>query len=70
VENEVVKNYFPLVIIVTVKEYATELGLNTNVNELKRKEVSNIKYKVRRPMESHLFCNSDLKSDISNSISF
>ncbi|CAB5203214.1 unnamed protein product [Rhizophagus irregularis] len=70
VENEAVKNYSPPAITVAVREYATELGLGTSVSELKRKEVSNIKYKVRGPMESHLFCNSDLKSDISESISF
>ncbi|PKY57815.1 hypothetical protein RhiirA4_510990 [Rhizophagus irregularis] len=70
VKNEAVKNYSPPAITVAVREYATELGLGTSVSELKRKEVSNIKYKVRGPMESHLFCNSDLKSDISESISF
>ncbi|PKK64922.1 hypothetical protein RhiirC2_853965 [Rhizophagus irregularis] len=70
VENEAVKNYSPPAITVAVREYATELGLGTSVSKLKRKEVSNIKYKVCGPMESHLFCNSDSKSDISESISF
>jgi hypothetical protein len=35
---------------------------------LKRKEVTNIKYKVRGPIEVHLIGNSDLKLDISQSV--
>src|SRR6266496_5959993 len=70
VKKKAVKNYSPPSITAAVKEYAIELGLGTSVSELKCKEVSNIKYKVRGPIEVHLFCNSDLKSDISNSISF
>ncbi|RIA86396.1 hypothetical protein C1645_829364 [Glomus cerebriforme] len=69
-ENKAVKNYSSPAITVAVKEYATELGLGTSVNELKHKEVTNIKYKVCGPMELHLSCNSDLKLDISESISF
>ena len=69
-KKKAVKNYSPPSITAAVKEYAIELGLGTSVSELKCKEVSNIKYKVRGPIEVHLFCNSDLKSDISNSISF
>src|SRR6266496_6063579 len=70
VKKEVVKNYSPPSITAAVKEYAIKLSLGTSVSKLKRKEVSNIKYKVCGPMEAHLFCNSDLKSDILNSISF
>ena len=70
VKNEASKNYPPPAITSAVKEYATELGLGESVSELKRKEVSNIKYKIRGPIETHLLCNSDLRSDISNSISF
>ena len=70
VKNEAVKNYSPPAITTAVKEYAIELGLGTSVRELKCKEVSNIKYKVRGPMEAHLLCNSDLKSDILKSMSF
>jgi hypothetical protein len=70
VEKEAVKNYPPPAITSAIKEYATELGLGSSVSELKRKEVTNIKYKVRGPLESHLMCKSDLKSDISESVSF
>src|SRR5436305_11131190 len=51
VENEAVKNYSPPAITSAVKEYATiKLGLGASVNELKQKEVANIKYKIRGPM--------------------
>ena len=62
------KNYSPLAITSAVKEYATKLGLGANVRELNRK-VANVKYKVRGPLEAHLICDSDLKSDISKSMS-
>ena len=56
VENEAIKNYSPPAITSAIKEYATEkLGLGECVRELKRKEVTNIKYKVRDPMESRKF---------------
>ena len=71
VENEAVKNYSAPAITAAVKEYATiKLGLGTSVNELKRKEVTNIKYKVRGPMETHLVGDSNLKLDLSQSISY
>ena len=71
VEKEAVKNYSPPVITAAIKEYATtKLDLGTSVQELSRKEVTNIKYKVRRPMEAHLIGDSDLKTDISQSISY
>ncbi len=70
VEKEAVKNYPPLAITSAIKEYATKLGLGASVQELRRKEVANIKYKVRGPLEVHLMCDFDLKSDISKSISF
>ena len=66
VEKEAVKNYSPPAITSAVREYATiELGLGASVNELKRKEVANIKYKIRGPMESNLIGDSNLTSDIS-----
>ncbi|RGB28614.1 hypothetical protein C1646_715628, partial [Rhizophagus diaphanus] len=69
--KQVVKNYFPLAITAAVKEYAMiELGLGASAQELKRKEVMNIKYKVREPMEVYLVGNSDLKLDISQSVSY
>jgi hypothetical protein len=71
VEKEAVKNYLPSAITAAVKEYATiELGLGASAQELKRKEVINIKYKVREPIEVHLVGNSDLKLDISQSVSY
>ena len=71
VENEVVKNYSPPAITSAVKEYATiKLGLGASVNELKQKEVANIKYKIRGPMESNLIGDSNLTSDISQSVSY
>ena len=71
VEIEAVKNYSPPAITSAVKEYATlKLGLGECARELNRKEVTNIKYKIRGPMESHLVGNSVLKSDISDSVSY
>ncbi|CAG8598343.1 5390_t:CDS:2, partial [Rhizophagus irregularis] len=68
VEKEAVKNYSPLAITATIKEYTTiELGLDASAQ---CKEVTNIKYKVRGPMEVHLVGNSDLKLDISQSVSY
>ena len=69
-EKEAVKNYPPLAITSAVKEYATKLGLGASVQELRRKEVANIKYKVRGSLETHLICDFDLKSDISKSMAF
>ncbi|RHZ74083.1 hypothetical protein Glove_227g182 [Diversispora epigaea] len=70
VEKDAIKNYSAPAITAAVKEYATKTGLGTSVSELKCKEVANIKYKVRGPMESHLICNSNLNSDILKSITF
>ncbi|EXX77321.1 hypothetical protein RirG_010920 [Rhizophagus irregularis DAOM 197198w] len=48
VMQEAIKNYRPPEIVNAVKEYATEkLDLGESVKELRRKEVTNIKYKVR-----------------------
>src|SRR3954468_19337231 len=71
VEKEAVKNYSPPAITSAIREYATiELSLSASVNELKRKEVANIKYKICGSMESHLIGDSNLTSDISQSISY
>jgi hypothetical protein len=71
VEIEAAKNYSPPAITSAVKEYATvELGLGECARELKRKEVANIKYKVRGPAETHLIGHMDLRSDISESTSY
>src|SRR5436190_2582716 len=59
VEKEAAKNYSPPAITSAVKEYATnELGLGASVQELKRKEVANIQYKIRGLTESHLIGTS------------
>ena len=71
VEKEAVKNYTPPAITAAVKEYATtELGLGLSVCDLRRKEVANIKYKIRGPMEAHLIGNRDLKKDMVEAISY
>ena len=71
VEIEAAKNYSPPAITSAVKEYATlELSLGECARELKRKEVVNIKYKVRGPAETHLIGNPNLKLDISESVSY
>jgi hypothetical protein len=71
VENEANKNYSAPSITAAVKEYATEtLGLGSSVCDLKRKEVANIKYKIRGPMEAHLIGSRDLKTDIIETVSY
>ncbi|CAG8768660.1 1250_t:CDS:1, partial [Dentiscutata erythropus] len=46
------------------------LGVGSGMNELKQKEVANIKYKVYRPAEAYLIGNTNIKIDISNSMSY
>jgi hypothetical protein len=71
VEIEAAKNYSPLAITSAVKEYVTlELDLGKCVHELKRKEVTNIKYKICRSAKTRLIGNLNLKSDISYSVSY
>jgi hypothetical protein len=71
VEIEAAKNYSPPAITSAIKEYATlELDLSECACELKRKEVTNIKYKIRGSAETRLIGNSNLKSDISDSVSY
>ncbi|POG67678.1 hypothetical protein GLOIN_2v1481403 [Rhizophagus irregularis DAOM 181602=DAOM 197198] len=71
VEIEAAKNYPPPAITSAVKEYVTlELDLGEYARELKRKEVMNIKYKIRGPTETRFIGNSNLKSDILESVSF
>ena len=47
-----------------------ELGLGECARELKRKEVINIKYKICGLTETHFIGNSNLKSDILESVSY
>jgi len=47
VKKEAVKNYPSSAITSAIKEYATKLGLDASVQELGRKEMANIKYKIR-----------------------
>ncbi|RIA81772.1 hypothetical protein C1645_836427 [Glomus cerebriforme] len=69
--QEAVKNYCPPEIINAVKEIATEkLDLDECVKELRWKEVMNIKYKIRGPLDTHLVSNSRRELDIQEAISF
>ncbi|CAB4399408.1 unnamed protein product [Rhizophagus irregularis] len=53
--QEAVKNYRPPEIVSAVKEYATDkLDLGESVKELRRKEVTNIKYKIHGSLDAHL----------------
>ncbi|PKC65249.1 hypothetical protein RhiirA1_461305 [Rhizophagus irregularis] len=71
VEIEAAKNYSAPTITSAIKEYTTlELGLGESACKLKRKEVANIKYKVREPAETYLIENPNLKLDILDSISY
>ena len=55
VKNEANKNYSAPAITAAVKEYATDkLDLSSSVCDLKRKEVANIRYKIRGLMETYL----------------
>ncbi|GBB95980.1 hypothetical protein RclHR1_02660001, partial [Rhizophagus clarus] len=69
VMQEAIKNYRPPEIVNAVKEYATEkLDLGESVKELRQKEVTNIKYKVRGALNAHLVGNSDLNKEDSVTI--
>ncbi|CAB4431785.1 unnamed protein product [Rhizophagus irregularis] len=71
VEQEALKNYRPPAIVSAVKEFATEkLGLNESVKELRRKEVTNIKSKVRESFDTHLIGNLNRELDIQETIIF
>ncbi len=47
-----------------------KLGLSECAHELKRKEVTNIKYKVCGPIDTYLIGNLVLKLDISEFVSY
>ncbi|RIB14288.1 hypothetical protein C2G38_2195574 [Gigaspora rosea] len=71
VEQESLKDYRPPAILNAVKEYAKEkLNLDESMKELKHKEVTNIKYKVRGSLDAHLIGNPKRSLDIQESISF
>ena len=71
VKQEAVKSYPPVAIVNAVKDLASsELNLGNSVQELKRKEVANIKYKLRGPMEAHLVGSDKLNSDVSEAVSY
>ena len=69
IEEEAVKSYLPVAIVDAVKEYANTLSLGSSVQDLRRKEVANIKYKVRGPMETHLVGDAK-REDILNTVSY
>src|ERR1043165_6694127 len=69
--QEASKNYRPPEILSAVKEYATDnLDLGESVKELRQMEVTNIKYKVRESLDTHLIGNPKRGSDIQDAISF
>ncbi|CAB5217379.1 unnamed protein product [Rhizophagus irregularis] len=69
--QEAVKNYKPPEIVSVVKEYATDkLDLGESVKELRRKEVTNIKYKIHGSLDAHLIGNPKRELDIREAISF
>ena len=71
VEIEAAKNYSPSEITSAVKEYATlKLDLSNYARKLKCKKVTNIKYKICEFTKTHLIGNSNLKLDISESVSY
>ncbi|RHZ88905.1 hypothetical protein Glove_20g12 [Diversispora epigaea] len=71
VVQEAIKNYRPPAILNAVKEYASEkMDLGTSVKELRLKEVTNIKYKVRGALDAHLIGNINKEQDIWESIFF
>jgi len=65
IEQEAKKNYPSPAIVNAVKEYGTDsLSLGSTVQELKRKEVANIKHKVRGAMETNLIGSDNIGTDI------
>lgn len=71
-EEEAVKSYPPVAIVDAVKEHADTLSLGSSVQDLilRRKEVANIKYKVRGPMETHLIGATKIEQDILDAVSY
>ncbi|GBC43756.2 hypothetical protein GLOIN_2v1481403 [Rhizophagus irregularis DAOM 181602=DAOM 197198] len=67
VEIEAAKNYLASTITSAIKEYAM---LELDLGESVKYKIANIKYKVRGPAETYLIGNSNLKLDISDSISY
>ena len=70
IEEEAVKSYPPVAIVDAVKEHADTLSLGSSVQDLRRKEVANIKYKVRGPMETHLIGATKIEQDILDAVSY
>jgi len=71
VKEEAIKSYPPVAIVNAIKEHATDhLNLGACVEDLTRKEVTNIKYKVRGSMELDLIGDPKLGSDISQAVSY
>ncbi|RHZ80532.1 hypothetical protein Glove_134g106 [Diversispora epigaea] len=69
--QEVIKNYSPMAIVKAVKEHANnELDFGKSVKDLKRKEVTNIKYKLRNSLETYLVDSIELESNILETISY
>jgi len=70
VEEEAVKPYASPSIAAAVKELATKIGIETSAKNLTRKDVTNIKQKVRAPENAILIGGPDLESDIRAAMNF
>jgi len=71
VKQEAIKSYPPVAIVDAVKDLASDkLSLGNSVQELKWKEVANIKYQLRGPMEIHLVGSDKLNSDVLAAVSY
>ena len=65
IEQEAKKNYPSPTIVNAGKEYGTDsISLDSTVQELKLKQVVNIKHKVRGAMETNLIGSNNIETDI------
>ena len=71
VKQEAIKSYPPVAIVDAVKDLASDkLSHLSSVQDLKQKEVANIKYQLHRPINDHFVGNEKLNSDISEAVSY
>lgn len=70
VSGEASKPYTPPAIVTTVKELAADKGLGSIVQNLQRKNVTNIQQKHRESVNTLLIGDSDLESDIQSALKF
>ena len=71
IKQEATKNYPSTAIVSAIKEYATnELDLGNSVQDLKWREVANIRYKLRGSIQAQLVGSANLNADILEAVSF